>query len=377
MRLKLVAYGLRLVARFPVLIQFFQSVGTKPLYSQQKIRMKKILLTGGAGYIGSHIAVALVEAGFEPIIVDNFSNSDRSVIHAIESIVSKKITFHEADCCNFDSILKIIEKEKTIVGTIHLAAYKAVGESVEQPLKYYENNIGAMTSVLRACSEAGLSNFVFSSSCTVYGTPEEQPVTEESPWQVAFSPYGYTKQVCEHIMSDFQNSKPNIKQVSLRYFNPIGAHPSGKIGELPIGKPNNLVPYLTQVAAGIREKLTVFGNDYNTPDGTCVRDYIHVVDLAAAHVSALRFMMENNTPKLSVFNIGTGYGVSVKEIIELFQEVNDMKVNVEYGPRRLGDVEAIYANSEKANRELGWKAVYSTKDALKHAWKWEQNLQDK
>lgn len=358
-------------------IQFFTWLRAKALYSQQRIRMKKILLTGGAGYIGSHIAVALVEAGFEPIIVDDFSNSDRSVIAAIESIVKKKITSYEADCCDFEAILKIIQDEETIAGTIHLAAYKAVGESVEQPLKYYRNNIGAMTSVLRAISESGLSNFVFSSSCTVYGSPEKQPVTEESPWQPAFSPYGYTKQVCERIMQDIQISNPLLKQVSLRYFNPIGAHPSGKIGELPIGKPNNLVPYLTEVAAGIREKLTVFGQDYNTADGTCIRDYIHVLDLAAAHVSALKFMIENNTPQLSVFNIGTGYGVSVKEIIDLFEEVNNMKVNIEYGDRRKGDVEAIYANSEKANNTLGWKAKYSTKDALKHAWNWQKNLQEK
>lgn len=337
--------------------------------------MKKILLTGGAGYIGSHIAVALVEAGFEPVIVDDFSNSQRSVIAAIESIVNKKITFHEADCCNYAAIAKIIKEEKTIAGTIHLAAFKAVGESVDFPLKYYENNIGSMTSVMRAITEAGLTNFVFSSSCTLYGMPEQQPVTEESPWQKPFSPYGFTKQVCEKMMQDVQISFPEFKQVSLRYFNPIGAHPSGKIGELPIGKPNNLVPYLTQVAAGIREKLTVFGNDYNTADGTCVRDYIHVVDLAAAHLSALKYLIENNTPQLSVFNVGTGHGVSVKQIVDLFEEVNNMKVNVEYGERRKGDVEAIYANCEKANTVLGWCAKYSTKDALKHAWNWQQNLQ--
>lgn len=339
--------------------------------------MKKILLTGGAGYIGSHIAVALVDAGFEPIIIDDFSNSDRSVIPAIESIVNQKISFYETNCCNFEEVKSIIEKEKFISGIIHLAAFKAVGESVHLPLKYYQNNIGAMTSVMRAASESGLTNFVFSSSCTVYGTPDKQPVTEETPWQTAYSPYGYTKQVCERLMKDLQISTPHLKQVSLRYFNPIGAHPSGKIGELPIGQPNNLVPFITQVAAGIREKLTVFGSDYNTPDGTCIRDYIHVVDLAAAHVSALRFMIENNTPQLSVFNVGTGYGVSVKQIIKMFEEVNDLKINVEYGQRREGDVESIYANSEKAHNTLGWKARYSTKDALKHAWNWQQNLQEK
>ena len=338
--------------------------------------MKKILLTGGAGYIGSHIAVSLVESGFEPIILDNFSNSEPSVISAIESIVNKKISLHEVDCCNTEALRDVIKKEETISGIIHLAAFKAVGESVENPLKYYENNLGAMISILNAISEFNISNFVFSSSCTVYGTPEEQPVTEETPWQDAFSPYGYTKQVCERMMQDLQISNANMKQVSLRYFNPIGAHPSGKIGELPLGKPNNLIPYLTQVAAGIREKLTVFGKNYNTPDGTCIRDYIHVVDLADAHVRALNFMMQNNTTQLSVFNIGTGFGVSVKEITDMFQKVNNTEVNIEYGPRREGDVEAIYANSSKANTELGWNAKFSTKDALKHAWQWQKNLKN-
>ncbi len=336
--------------------------------------MKKILLTGGAGYIGSHIAVSLVEAGFEPIILDNFSNSNPSVIPAIESIVNKRISFHKVDCCNTEALRDVIKREETISGVIHLAAYKAVGESVENPLKYYENNVGAMTAILKVITEFNISNFVFSSSCTVYGTPEKQPVTEDTPWQDAFSPYGYTKQVCERMMQDLQVSYANMKQVSLRYFNPIGAHPSGKIGELPIGKPNNLIPYITQVAAGIREKLTVFGKNYNTPDGTCVRDYIHVVDLADAHVRSLNFMMQNNTAQLSVFNIGTGYGVSVREITDMFQEVNNIDVNIEYGPRREGDVEAIYANSSKANSELGWDAKFSTKDALKHAWQWQKNL---
>lgn len=341
------------------------------------IKMKKILLTGGAGYIGSHIAVALVDAGFEPIVLDNFSNSSPSVIPAIESIINKPIRFYNADCADVNALREIMEKEKTIDGIIHLAAYKAVGESVEKPLEYYENNVGAMMAVMRTIKTFNLTNFVFSSSCTVYGTPEIQPVTEEAPWQDAFSPYGYTKQVCERIMQDFQHANPEIKQVSLRYFNPIGAHPSGKIGELPIGKPNNLVPFITQVAAGIREKITVFGKDYNTPDGTCVRDYIHVSDLAMAHVRALNYMIDNPVSQLSVFNVGTGYGVSVKEIIEIFQEVNGVSLKVEYGERRKGDVEAIYADSEKANKELGWAAQYNTEDALKHAWKWQQTLKEK
>lgn len=338
--------------------------------------MKKILLTGGAGYIGSHIAVSLVNSGFEPVLLDNFSNSKPSVISAIEAIVQKPISFYEADCTDEAALGKIVEKEN-ISGIIHLAAFKAVGESVEKPLSYYQNNVGSMLAVMEVIKKFKLSNFVFSSSCTVYGNAETQPVTEETPWLPAFSPYGYTKQICERIMSDFQVAHPEMKQVSLRYFNPIGAHPSGKIGELPIGTPNNLVPFITQVAAGIRKKLTVFGNDYNTPDGTCIRDYIHVCDLADAHVKALVFMMEKPQSGLHVFNVGTGNGVSVKELIDQFEEVNQTKVNFEYGPRRKGDVEAIYANSDLANKQLGWKANYTTADALKHAWKWQQNLKSK
>ena len=335
--------------------------------------MKKILLTGGAGYIGSHIAVALVEGGFEPVIVDNFSNSDPSVIKAIESVTGRPISFYNTDCRSLDSLRKIVNTEGEISGVIHLAAFKAVGESVEKPLDYYENNVGSLASVLRLMQEKSIKNLVFSSSCTVYGSPEKQPVTEKTPWAEAYSPYGYTKQICERMIQDVQASHPESNQVSLRYFNPIGAHPSGKIGELAIGKPNNLVPYITQVAAGIRDKLVVFGNDYNTLDGTCVRDYIHVVDLAEAHVKALGYMMSSSTSQLSVFNIGTGHGVSVKEVIDTFQEVNGVNINVEYGKRRPGDVEAIYADSHKAAEEMGWEARFTIKDALKHAWKWQQN----
>lgn len=339
------------------------------------MKMKKILLTGGAGYIGSHIAVSLVDSGFEPIVVDDFSNSYPSVIPAIESIVQKSIKFYEADCGDVNSLRNIIEKEDGIDGIIHLAAFKAVGESVEFPLKYYKNNLGSMMAALEIIKELQVPNFVFSSSCTVYGHPENQPVTENTPWQPAFSPYGYTKQVCERMMSDFQKANREVKQVSLRYFNPIGAHPSGKIGELPIGTPNNLVPFITQVAAGIRDKLTIFGNDYNTPDGTCIRDYIHVCDLADAHVKALSFLMQQSQNNLWVFNVGTGKGVSVKELLDEFEKVNKLSVNYVYGNRREGDVEAIYANSDLANREMGWKAKYEIDEALQHAWNWQQNLE--
>lgn len=336
--------------------------------------MKKILLTGGAGYIGSHIAVALVENGFEPVIVDNLSNSEISVIDAISELAGQAIRFYHADCTDRQALQSVFESEGKISGVIHLAAYKAVGESVEKPLDYYDNNLGAMSSLMRAMLETGTTNLVFSSSCTVYGNADKQPVTEETPWKEAFSPYGHTKQICERIMQDVQQANPGMKQVSLRYFNPIGAHPSGKIGELPLGKPNNLVPFVTEVAAGKRDKLTVFGDDYNTPDGTCIRDYIHVVDLAEAHVAAVKYLLESTSAQLDVFNIGTGKGVSVKEIVEIFEDVNRVKLNVEYGSRRAGDVETIYADARKSAEALGWAAKYETGDALKHAWNWQKNL---
>lgn len=336
--------------------------------------MKKILLTGGAGYIGSHIAVALIENDFEPVIIDNLSNSEARVIDAISELAHRRIRFHKVDCTDKTELRKVITAEKEISGVIHLAAYKAVGESVEKPMKYYDNNVGSMSAVLQIMQEFGFSNLVFSSSCTVYGNADQQPVTEETPHKEAFSPYGFTKQICERMMQDMQHANPGLKQVSLRYFNPIGAHPSGKIGELPLGTPNNLVPFVTQVAAGLREKLTVFGNDYNTPDGTCIRDYIHVMDLAEAHVAALKYMLSSPTSQLDVFNIGTGEGVSVKEIIDIFKDTNKVDLNVEYGPRRAGDVETIFADARKAEKVLRWKAAYSVHDALKDAWKWQKNL---
>lgn len=336
--------------------------------------MKKILLTGGAGYIGSHIAVALVENGFYPVIVDNLSNSHESVVHAISELAGIKVRFYQADCSDTTALRSIFKAEGEISGIIHLAAFKSVSESAAKPLDYFDNNLGAMASILRVMLESKTTNFVFSSSCTVYGDADEQPVTEKTPLKEAFNPYGYTKQVCERMMRDLQYAHPGLKQVSLRYFNPIGAHPSGKIGELPLGKPNNLIPFITQVAAGIRDKLTVFGDDYNTPDGTCIRDFIHVVDLAEAHIAALKQMILNTSPQLDVFNLGTGTGVSVKEVIAIFEDVNQVGVNVEYGPRREGDVEYIYADARKAAEGLGWKTKYTTRDALRDAWNWQKNL---
>ncbi len=335
--------------------------------------MKKILLTGGAGYIGSHIAVQLHENGYIPVVIDNFSNSQESVVAPLQRLTNNELILYKSDCNNYEQLQEIFENHD-IEGVIHLAAFKAVGESVEQPLKYYENNIQSLVQLLKAMKANGVKNLVFSSSCTVYGTPEKQPVTEKTPWKPAFSPYGYTKQICENILKDAQKASTELSIVSLRYFNPVGAHPSGLIGELPIGTPNNLIPYITQVAAGKRDHLTVFGNDYNTPDGTCIRDYIHVVDVAEAHVAAFNYLDQKKASSLEVFNIGTGKGVSVQEIIDIFQDVNKVPLKVVYGERRAGDVEGIYADVTKSEKELGWKARYEIKDSLKHAWQWQQNL---
>jgi UDP-glucose 4-epimerase len=336
--------------------------------------LKKILLTGGAGYIGSHIAISLVEAGYEPIILDNFSNSDPAILDGINDLAGKTVSHYNADCNLPETFDEIVSHEGKIDGIIHLAAYKAVGESVQNPLKYYQNNLTSMWAMLDAMVRHKIPNLVFSSSCTVYGTPDTTVVTEESPIYPAFSPYGYTKQACERMMEDLHNTSANMKLISLRYFNPIGAHPSAKIGELPIGTPNNLVPFITQVAAGWREKIVVFGQDYDTEDGTCVRDYIHVVDLAKAHVQALDKILAAEGSSLEAFNIGTGQGTSVKEIIDIFQDVNDKKINVTYGDRRAGDVPSIYANADKSKNELNWEAQYTIEDCLKHAWKWQQTL---
>ncbi|MCZ4410706.1 UDP-glucose 4-epimerase GalE [Cryomorphaceae bacterium 1068] len=336
--------------------------------------MNKILLTGGAGFIGSHIAVALREAGYIPIILDNLSNSERSVSEGISSITGVEEKIHEIDCRDSEAILDLIETEGGISGIIHLAAFKAVGESVENPIKYYDNNVGSMTSILQVAEKLDIQSFVFSSSCTVYGSPKSIEVTEETAIGEAFSTYGYTKQIGERMIEDLSKTGLGTKFVSLRYFNPIGAHPSSQIGELPLGKPNNLIPFICQTAAGLRDELTVFGNDYHTIDGTCVRDYIHVSDLAEAHVRALKYIGKAESPQHDVFNIGTGNGNSVKEIIDTFKNENGIDFKVKYGPRRAGDVEAIFANTEKASEILKWKPQYTLADALVHAWNWQETL---
>lgn len=334
----------------------------------------KILVTGGAGFIGSHTVVELQKSGFEPVIIDNFSNSEEKVLEGLEKIIGKSVVCYKADCNDEVALRQLFEKEK-IEGVIHFAANKAVGESVENPLLYYGNNIGTTVLLLKLMKEFGVHNFVFSSSCTVYGQPDQLPVTEATPRQEAASPYGNTKKICEDIIRDFIFSKPSMKAIALRYFNPVGAHESAEIGELPRGVPSNLVPYITQTAAGLRQKLTVFGSDYNTPDGTCIRDFIHVVDLAKAHVKALELLagvQEENF--YDVFNIGTGEGVTVLQLITTFEEVNNLKLNYSIGPRRPGDVEQIYAQVDKSREVMKWQTEKTLKDSLRDAWRWEQKL---
>ena len=338
-------------------------------------KAEKIIVTGGAGYIGSHTVVALVESGFEPVIVDDFSNADHKVHERLETITGKNLALYEGDCNDMDFMQEVIEKEGSITGIIHFAAFKAVGESVEKPLAYYKNNIGSLLVLLELMQRYAIDNFVFSSSCTVYGQPDKLPVTEDTPKKPAESPYGNTKQVCEEIIEDFVKSAGQFKAISLRYFNPIGAHPSSLIGELPLGIPSNLVPFVTQTAAGLREKLVVFGDDYDTTDGTCIRDYIHVVDLAKAHVKAISFIQESQKAKLyEVFNLGTGKGNSVLEVIKTFETVSGERLNYEIGPRRSGDVEQVYASVDKSNEILGWQAELDLAQALKDAWNWQKTL---
>lgn len=335
--------------------------------------MKNILVTGGAGFIGSHTVVALAEAGFRPVIVDDFSNSHRSVLDGIAAIIGQDVGCYNFDCNEIERLREVIRDEK-IDGVIHFAASKAVGESMKEPLRYYRNNVGGMITLLEAMEAEQVRYLIFSSSCTVYGEPENPCVTEEMPVQPASSVYGNTKQICEEIMHDYAAVNP-LKSISLRYFNPIGAHPSAKIGELPLGVPSNLVPYLLQVAAGIKESLTVFGDDYPTPDGTCIRDYIHVMDLAEAHVAALNFLIKSGESNYyDVINIGTGTGSSVMELIRTFETISETPLNYQIGPRRPGDITAIWSDVQKANSLLGWKARRSMRDALEDAWRWQQTL---
>lgn len=330
----------------------------------------KVLVTGGAGYIGSHTVVQLIKAGHEPIIVDDFRNSEGSVISRIEDIVNKKVKSYRLTIENKGEIRKVINSDKP-EGIIHFAADKAVGESVQNPLKYYKNNISNLINLLELVNEYEIKSFVFSSSCTVYGIPDNVPVSEKTPIKKANSPYGYTKVAGERILTDFfKNKKANL--CLLRYFNPVGAHPSGLIGELPIGVPNNLIPYVVQVAAGIREELTINGGDYETPDGTCIRDYIHVMDLADSHVKALEYSIKNKEDLL--LNIGTGNGSSVLEIVNEFEKVNNIKIKYKIGPRREGDVPEIFADNSLIVKKLGWQPKYSLGDSLRDSWNWQTRL---
>jgi UDP-glucose 4-epimerase len=335
--------------------------------------MKKILITGGAGYIGSHTAVELVKSGYEPIILDDLSNSNEKVLSNLKDLVGKELSFYKGDCNDRD-ILNKINSEHELSGVIHFAAFKAVGESTKLPLKYYQNNLGSLLVLLQFMQDNHIKDLVFSSSCTVYGQPDVLPVTELTPRKEAESPYGNSKKVCEDILIDFVKSKPGIRVISLRYFNPIGAHPSSKIGELPIGTPANLIPFVTQTAAGIREKLTVFGDDYDTPDGSCIRDFIHVMDLADAHVKTLAYLNKQEIDFYDVFNVGTGNGNTVLEVLNTFEKVTGVKVNYQIGPRREGDVVKIWADTEKINTVFGWKPSYTLENSLRDSWNWQKTL---
>jgi UDP-glucose 4-epimerase len=337
--------------------------------------MKKIIVTGGAGYIGSHTVVELVKAGYDPIIIDNFSNSEKSALDGISAILGKDIKCYTADCTDAAALREVFQQEKDIAGVIHFAAYKAVGESVNEPLKYYHNNVGSLVILLQVMEEFQVEKLVFSSSCTVYGIPDILPVTEKTPVQKANSPYGNTKKICEEILTDLAASGSTVRTIALRYFNPIGAHPSAKIGELPLGVPNNLVPFVTQTAIGIREKLTIFGNDYDTPDGTCIRDYIHVVDLAKAHVAAIDRLLQNKAEGVEFYNIGTGQGNTVLEAVQAFEKSTGVKLNYTIGPRRAGDVPKIYADVTKATEILGFKTASTLEEAMQSAWDWQQSLE--
>lgn len=337
--------------------------------------MKKVIVTGGLGFIGSHTVVELQNSGYEVVIVDNLSNSSIEVLDGITKITGKKPHFEKLDLREKSAVSEFFKKHHDAQGLIHFAASKAVGESVEKPLLYYENNITTLVYVLQELSKMKDASFIFSSSCTVYGQADELPITENAPVKKAESPYGNTKQIGEEIISETCAVTPHLKAIALRYFNPIGAHPSAEIGELPIGVPQNLVPFITQTGIGMREKLSVFGDDYPTEDGTCIRDYIHVVDLAKAHVVALERLMEDKNEKnYEVFNVGTGTGSSVLEVIKSFERVSGKKLNYQIVGRRAGDITAAYADTKKANEVLGWKAKSTLDEAMKSAWDWEQKI---
>ena len=338
---------------------------------------EKILVTGGTGFIGSHTVVELQNSGYEVVIVDNLSNSNAMMVDNIEKITGIRPAFEEIDCCDKPALEGVFAKYPGIEAIIHFAASKAVGESVQKPLMYYRNNILSLINILELMPQYDVKGIIFSSSCTVYGEPDCPPVTEESPIKPALSPYGNTKQINEEIVRDTVASGSPISAILLRYFNPIGAHPTAFIGEMPNGVPQNLVPYLTQTAIGIRQQLTVFGDDYGTPDGSCIRDYIYVVDLAKAHVVAMdRILSDKQKEKVEVFNIGTGQGVSVLELIHTFEAATGVKLNYKIGPRRAGDIEKVWADPAKANNELGWKAETPLADILRSAWAWQCKLRE-
>ena len=338
---------------------------------------KTVLVSGGAGFIGSHVTVELIEAGYDVVVADNMSNCDMTGFEGVTRIIGRRLPFIQMDFCDMEAVDRLFS-EYHIDAVIHFAAFKAVGESVEEPVLYYRNNLSSFLNVLEAARTHGGCNVLFSSSATVYGEPDELPVTERSPRQPATSPYGNTKQMCEDFLRDAVKAYPQIRGIALRYFNPIGAHPSALIGELPRGIPNNLVPFITQTAIGKRECLSIFGNDYPTPDGTCLRDYIDIVDLAKAHVCAVSRMLDCKMKEsYEIFNIGTGRPVSVLELVTTFEKVNGIKLNYRFAPRRPGDVTAIWADPTLANEELGWKAERSVEDTLAAAWAWEKHLAGK
>ncbi|MEK6780146.1 MAG: UDP-glucose 4-epimerase GalE [Bacteroidota bacterium] len=334
-----------------------------------------ILVTGGAGYIGSHTVIELVEAGYRVTVIDNLERSDYKTIEGIEAITKSKIDFHKLDCLDSSAMESLFSKN-SFSAVIHFAAFKSVNESVAQPIAYYKNNVGSLITLLEVMKKHQVVDLVFSSSCTVYGQPDSIPVDESAPFKRAESPYGATKQICERILEDAATT--GFRIISLRYFNPIGAHPSVLIGELPIGIPNNLVPYITQTAAGLREKLIVFGNDYNTPDGTCLRDFIHVLDVASAHVKAIQYVGQRKDENVfEAFNLGTGIGVSVLELVKKFIKVTGVNVPYTIGSRRPGDIEKVYADPKKINKAFGWEAKYGLEESLLHSWKWEKKLRGK
>ncbi|MEL0455732.1 UDP-glucose 4-epimerase GalE [Flavobacteriaceae bacterium SZ-1-7] len=340
--------------------------------------MDKILVTGGLGFIGSHTVVELQNEGYEVVIIDDLSNSSIDVLDGITAITGKKPIFEKLDLKDKIGVEAFFAKHNDIKGVIHFAASKAVGESVKEPLLYYENNIGTLVYILKELKKLPEASFIFSSSCTVYGQADELPITENAPVKQAESPYGNTKQIGEEIIKDTCKVTPSLKAIALRYFNPVGAHESAKIGELPIGVPQNLVPFITQTAIGLREQLSVFGDDYPTPDGTCIRDYIHVVDLAKAHVVALERLLQNkNKANYETFNLGTGKGSSVLEVVQAFEKVSGEKLNYKIVGRREGDIISAYADTTKANEELGWKTKLTLDDAMRSAWKWEQVVRSK